>query len=65
MKALRDRYNDWRHERRINALHRKVRAHILDHDFAKAREVNLALTKAITSRSPQQVARMEKARGLR
>ena len=63
MKALRQRFHDWRHERRIAALSREVGALIRAHDYAEARRRNKALVAAILARSPGQVARMQKRRG--
>lgn len=61
-----DRWNDWRHERRIAKAFRTVQD--LQSIGASANHVRKAVnefSELVMLRSPEQVARMEKARGLR
>lgn len=65
MKALLRRYDDLRHERHIARLAARVKRLVAAGDTSHARAVNDLLTRAVHERSPQQVARMERAMGLR
>lgn len=65
MKWLRQRFEDWQHERLVRRLSADVKRLIADGQYAAARKANDTLTNAITARSPDQVKRMELAKGLR
>lgn len=65
MKALLRRYDDWRHERYIARVSAEVGRLIASGEYQAAREVNDRLRRAVAERSTEQVARMERARGLR
>lgn len=62
---IRQRVADWLRELRITALEASV---LMEFDCGRhdlANEAWLAMTAEIAKRSPEQVARMERARGLR
>lgn len=65
MKALLRRYDDWRHERYIGRLSASVKRLVASGEYLTAREVMGKLNRAVAERSSEQVARMERARGLR
>lgn len=65
MNAIRQRIADFLRERRIAALRRKVTLAMQDGMWSIARGLNADLTRECSQRSPAQVARMERARGLR
>lgn len=64
MKHLFQRLADWRHERLIRRLCEETKAHVRRGDRDAAQAALVSLTAAVTTRSPQQVARMERAMGL-
>lgn len=55
---------DWWRERRIAALSKQTKAHMVARRHGEARSVLAAMNQEIKARSPQQVARMERIRGL-
>lgn len=59
------RIADWLRERRITGLRDQVCKHMGAGRSDKARHSLLRMALEIKARSPQQVARMERARGLR
>lgn len=65
MKALLRRYDDWRHERYIARLSASVKRLVASGEYLAAREVMGKVNRAVAERSDAQVARMERARGLR
>lgn len=65
MKALLRRYDDWRHERYIARLSANVKRLVASGEYLAAREVMGKVNRAVAERSDAQVARMERARGLR
>ena len=64
MKKLIGRLNDWRHERHISRLTKRCLACIYAGDRVMARLWDALRLEAIRRRSPEQVERMERARGL-
>ncbi|EIL88563.1 hypothetical protein UU9_12468 [Rhodanobacter fulvus Jip2] len=63
--ALWQRVRDWRHERRIHRMSNEVVRLILAGERTSARVVDVERMQLIRSRSPAQVARMERRMGLR
>jgi hypothetical protein len=59
------RYRDWRHEREIERLSAACREAYEAGDKAKARHFFRAMGRAIATRSPGAVRRMEERKGLR
>jgi hypothetical protein len=57
------RIRDWQNEREIDRLAQGCREAYAAGDKAKARHFFHAMGRAIASRSPQQIARMERSRG--
>jgi hypothetical protein len=64
MKKLLGRLRDWRHERHINQLTERCLACIYVGDRTMARLWDALRLEAIRRRSPEQVVRMERVRGL-
>lgn len=64
MKNIIGRLRDWRHERHISHLTKRCLACIYAGDRVMARLWDALRLEAIRRRSPEQVARMERARGL-
>ncbi len=58
------RARDRQLEERIAGLAKRVEALAKEHRYAEARTLGLELSAAIAQRSPEQVARMERDRGL-
>lgn len=58
------RIQDWRRERRINSIRRRFKKSVARGDKDGARALWAEYAREHTLRSPAQVARMEKARGL-
>lgn len=58
------RYKDWQNERRITRLSRQVVRLMLTGKKTAARLADCMRMSAIRSRSPQQIARMERRMGL-
>ncbi|MDR3445966.1 hypothetical protein [Dyella sp.] len=65
MKNIIGRLNDWRLERHIRFLKVEFRRAYDSGDKSRARVFCAAMAEAMSSRSPEQVERMERARGLR
>lgn len=59
------RISDWLRERRIDDLNQQVREHMAAGRSDEGRAAYARMVLEIKARSPQQVARMERARGLR
>lgn len=64
MKIIIGRLRDWRHECHISHLTKRCLACIYAGDRVMARLWDALRLEAIRRRSPEQVARMERARGL-
>lgn len=64
MKKIIGRLRDWRHERHISHLTERCLACIYAGDRVMARLWDALRLEAIRRRSPEQVERMERARGL-
>lgn len=62
--SILQRFLDWRHERHISHLTERCLACIYAGDRVMARLWDALRLEAIRRRSPEQVARMEQARGL-
>lgn len=65
MKIALGRFRDFLHEREIARLSRACREACEAGDRAKASQFFHAMRRAVLARSPAQVERMERARGLR
>lgn len=65
LSLLRQRTRDWLHEREIRRLGRGCAEAMDAHDAAKTAYFWAATVRAVNARSPTQVARMERAKGLR
>lgn len=65
MKKIIGRLNDWRLERHIQFLRTEFRRAYESGDKSKARTFCAAMAEAMALRSPAQVERLERARGLR
>ena len=63
--SLVQRYRDYLRERRIARLRREATAHINARQGDQARDAVRLMTDEINARSPQQVARMERKKGIR
>lgn len=64
MSAL-QRITDWRRERRIRQLAELVKYMVAHGERAEAADAWQQMRAEILARSPQQIARMERAQGLR
>ena len=63
--SLIQRINDYLRERRIARLRREATAHVSARRADSARAAMVRMAAEINARSPQQVARMERKKGLR
>lgn len=65
MKAIRERFEDWKRERRIRALVAECKDCLAHGEKDEARALSALLRDEVNARSPGQVERMERASYLR